>query len=120
LLIIPVAVIHRLSASFDFRYLVGYWVAISAITYFLYIRDKRKAERDEWRTPELNLHISELLGGWAAAFVAQRVIRHKISKTKYQWNFWAIVLVHQYVGLDFLVNWNLTRSVMRWIEGLAR
>ena len=112
LLVAPAAALYRLSFSIDGRILVGYWAAISALTYILYLRDKRKAERDEWRTPELDLHIGELLGGWAAAFLAQRVIRHKISKTSYQWKFWSIVSAHQFVAMDYLLDWRLTQAAI--------
>ena len=112
LLVAPAAAIYRLSDSIDGRTLLGYWATISALTYILYLRDKRKAERDEWRTPELTLHIGEILGGWAAAFLAQRLIRHKISKASYQWKFWLIVFAHQFVAVDYLLDWRLTQAAI--------
>ncbi|MGV3532679.1 MAG: DUF1294 domain-containing protein [Chthoniobacteraceae bacterium] len=118
LLVAPAAALYRLSYSIDGRILFGYWAAISALTYILYVRDKRKAERDEWRTPELDLPIGELLGGWAAAFFAQRVIRHKISKTTYQWTFWSIVFLHQFVAIDYLLGWSLSRSAVGMLRSL--
>jgi len=35
---------------------------LSAITYWMYARDKRRAEEGEWRVPEAWLHLLELFG----------------------------------------------------------
>ena len=59
------------------------------------------------------LHLAELLGGWPAAFVAQRALRHKISKTSYQATFWLIVALHQGVALDFLWDWQISHTLIR-------
>ncbi|HSH15989.1 MAG TPA: DUF1294 domain-containing protein [Verrucomicrobiae bacterium] len=52
------------------------------------------------RVSEANLHLLELLGGWPAALLAQRRLRHKCSKGSYQFMFWLIVLGHQFVAGD--------------------
>ena len=41
-------------------------------------------------------------GGWAAAYLAQRLFRHKTAKGSYQLVFWMIVLAHQAVAADYL------------------
>ncbi|MEA3189075.1 MAG: hypothetical protein QOD99_2905, partial [Chthoniobacter sp.] len=84
LLLFPALAGWRLARSFDLRFIFGYLVSISALTFGLYWHDKRRAQADGWRTPESTLHLVELLGGWPAAFLAQRTFRHKISKTRYQ------------------------------------
>jgi uncharacterized membrane protein YsdA (DUF1294 family) len=117
LLIAPGAALYRISAAVDARILIGYLAAISALAWYLYVRDKRNAQRDEWRIPELNLHFVEFLGGWAAAFVVQRVIRHKISKSSYQWRFWFIILLHQYVAADYALDWRLSQGVLGLLGG---
>ena len=43
-------------------------------------------------TPEAMLHLLELLGGWPAAWLAQRVLRHKSRKERYQLAFLAAAL----------------------------
>jgi uncharacterized membrane protein YsdA (DUF1294 family) len=35
-----------------------------------------------------------LLGGWAGAWIAQRIFRHKWKKTRYMIVLWAIVATH--------------------------
>ena len=56
------------------------------------------------------LHLTELAGGWAAAFLAQRLYRHKSIKTSYQLSYWVIVLAHQFVAADALLGWKLSRG----------
>jgi len=102
LLICPTLAGVKLARVIDYRALLGFFVLISLTTFLLYWRDKRAAEARRWRTPEATLHLLELLGGWPAAFVAQRLFRHKTSKLSYQITFWAIVAAHQAVAIELL------------------
>lgn len=68
--------------------------ALSLITFALYYFDKRAAIRGGRRTPENTLHILSALGGWPGAFLAQRIFRHKSSKTGFQVMFWITVAVN--------------------------
>jgi uncharacterized membrane protein YsdA (DUF1294 family) len=86
------------------------------IALLLYRHDKKCAIEGSWRTPESTLHFVELLGGWPGAYVAQRVFRHKNSKTSYQCVFWLIVLAHQFVAYDFLDDWGRLKWVLRVLE----
>ena len=112
LLVLPALASVRLAQLLDARLMVAYFGAVSAVTLFLYWRDKRSAEDGTWRTPELTLHLTELFGGWPAAFIAQRVFRHKISKRSYQVAYWAIVAAHQAAAFDFLYDWHYTRATL--------
>lgn len=118
LLILPGMALIRLCPPLDFRWVLGYWLVISVLTYALYFRDKRRAETAKWRIPESTLHLAELIGGWPAAFFAQREFRHKISKQSYQTTFWMIVILYQAVACDFLLRWAITRNIwtlmQRW------
>lgn len=116
LLVLPGMAVYRLCPPLDIRWVLGYWLSVSIITYALYFRDKRKAEASEWRIPESTLHFSELIGGWPAAFFAQRKFRHKISKQGYLTAFWMIVLLYQAVAGDFLLRWAITRNVWLLIQ----
>lgn len=110
---LPCAALIRLTSSVDPLPLVGYVIFISLVTYLLYWRDKRKAQAGEWRIPESTLHLAELAGGWPSAYLAQRVLRHKISKLSYQIGFWLIVMFHQYLACDLLLEWRLIRGGLR-------
>ena len=116
LLVLPVCAITRLGTWIDWWLLVVVPLAISVFTFFIYRSDKQRAEAGEWRIPEFTLHFAELAGGWPGAFLAQRAVRHKISKVSYQIVFWAIVLIHQFVALDSLIGWRLTHSALRFIK----
>jgi uncharacterized membrane protein YsdA (DUF1294 family)/cold shock CspA family protein len=75
---------------------------MSLVTYALYADDKSRAQRKNWRIPEQNLHLCELLGGWIGGFIAQRTLRHKSQKKSYQVEFWAIVIIHYMAWLFWL------------------
>ena len=102
LLVLPAAAASKVASHFDVRLLLGYVCGISTVTWFLYFSDKKRAERGDWRVSEGALHLAEVLGGWPAAFIAQRMFRHKIRKCSYQIAFWAIVLVHQLTAFEYL------------------
>ena len=68
-------------------YAYWYTAAINLWTFAAYFRDKRSAERLGQRTPELTLHMLELLGGWPAAWLAQVLLRHKSRKPSFRWTF---------------------------------
>ncbi len=75
---------------------------VSLLTFALYSQDKNSAKRGAWRTPEQTLHLCEIAGGWLGGFIAQQILRHKNSKISYQIAFWAIVLLHMALWIDWL------------------
>lgn len=80
-------------------------IFINITTFFAYWVDKRAAQKGSWRVPEKNLHTLEFLGGWAGAFIAQKVFRHKNKKIQYQRMFKAMIIMEfaaVYVILKFL------------------
>jgi uncharacterized membrane protein YsdA (DUF1294 family) len=91
--------------------LAAYVCVLSWITYAAYQSDKRKARANAWRTPEAYLHLLELAGGWPGAWVAQRRLRHKCSKQSYQFMFWMIICIHQFVAFDSLQHWNYSQML---------
>ena len=85
---------------------------LSTYTYYAYADDKRRARLHGWRLSEQYLHILELIGGWPGAYIAQRRLRHKVSKPMYQLIFWAIVILHQLVAYDCLLDWRWTKQML--------
>ncbi len=73
---------------------LGALAAINLLTFVLYFIDKRAAQRGHWRTPESQLHMLELLGGWPAAGLAQQLLRHKRAKPAYRKVFVAMIFLH--------------------------
>ncbi len=118
LLVMPVLALKEL--RYDPRIAFGYLVLISAVAFGYNAYDKRRSRSKEWRVSEAALHFLELIGGWPGAFLAQRHLRHKCSKTSYQVIFWGIVVLHQFVALDFLNDWKAIREIASHVESLAR
>lgn len=117
LLIFPALAILRIGRILDLRYIAAYAFLLSIMTGFLYRHDKSQAQSGGWRTPESSLHIAELLGGWPGAFLAQRVVRHKIFKTSYQIVFWMIITLHEFIAFDFVQQWHYSREFLRLLHG---
>ena len=118
LLLLPVFAVWQ--RGLDFRWVGGCSLILSALTYWEYARDKRRAQEGEWRLSEARLHLLELLGGWPGAWLAQRRLRHKCSKGSYQIVFWLIVLAWQFAAFDSLRNWQYSRSALHWFERTSK
>ena len=114
LLVLPVIAGQRFGVHFP--WVGAYGAVLSALTYWAYAVDKRRAEERLWRLPEARLHLLELLGGWPGAFLAQRRLRHKCSKGSYQVVFWLIVLAYQFAAFDSLQDWQLSRAALDRVD----
>lgn len=77
----------------EVSWLVLYYVS-SIITYGCYARDKKAAERGDWRTSESKLQLMSLIGGWPGALIAQMRLRHKTRKPSFLVQYWFNVIVN--------------------------
>jgi uncharacterized membrane protein YsdA (DUF1294 family) len=77
-------------------------MGLSLLTFLVYWRDKRAAQKGRWRTAEDTLHLLSLLGGWPGACLAQRVLRHKSHKASFRATYWATVAAHCTLVLGWL------------------
>lgn len=66
---------------------------INLYTFLAYGKDKRAAQKGEWRIPEVQLHTLELLGGTVGAIAGQKFFHHKNKKKSYLATFWAATLL---------------------------
>ena len=82
--------------------IIGWYLALSAVSASLYAIDKRRAihnrsrERKR-RIPERRLHLVDLLGGWPGGLAARQLFRHKRDKRvkgRFVWTSRAIVGFH--------------------------
>lgn len=73
--------------------LLGVYLGMSALSYLMYWRDKSAAQngRSRRRTPENDLHLTDFLGGWPGALIAQQQLHHKTVKQPFQFFFWLTV-----------------------------
>ena len=83
--------------------ILGLYVVASAVTFFVYARDKSAAQSNLRRTSEGTLHALSLIGGWPGAFIAQELLRHKSQKQSFRIVFWITVALN-YLGLVWLLS----------------
>jgi uncharacterized membrane protein YsdA (DUF1294 family) len=75
-------------------FVLGGYLAMSAVAFVTYAFDKAAAQGRRRRIRESTLHLLALLGGWPGALLGQRVCRHKSRKRPFQAMFWTTVVVN--------------------------
>ena len=75
-------------------WVLPWYLALSAVTFFAYGWDKVSAEGGHWRTQESTLNGMALLGGWPGAWIAQHAWRHKSRKESFLAAFWVAVVMN--------------------------
>jgi uncharacterized membrane protein YsdA (DUF1294 family) len=120
LLVAPGLAIQRFALTHNLRIILGIAAFVLGLTYLMYWEDKRRARVAGWRVPENTMHFMELIGGWPAAYLAQRVLRHKRSKFSYRLTFWLIVALHQFVAVDYLRGWPLLKEARQGLEQVMK
>ena len=65
------------------NYLIIYLLVVNCIAFLAYGLDKRKAEKDRWRIPELTLIVLAVLGGSVGALAGMLAFHHKTKKAKF-------------------------------------
>lgn len=106
LLAIPVFLLVYLVVAWLWKppvWVAGLYLALSVATFLAYAADKSAATRGAWRTPEANLHLMALAGGWPGALLAQQFLRHKSAKQAFRQAFWGTVALNL-VGLVVLAS----------------
>ncbi len=94
--------IYALSIALCVSFYLGYlppivsliFIIASLLTFFIYAKDKRAAQNNEWRVSESTLHIYSLFFGWPGAIVAQQKLRHKSKKQSFRLTFMFTVLIN--------------------------
>lgn len=111
MLFLPALALNRLCDAYDWRLVLGIALVVSVLSFWVCRADKKSAQAGAWRTSEAALHMLELLGGWPGSYLAQRLYRHKISKSGYQFVFWVIVIFYQLLAFDYLQSWLWARAL---------
>lgn len=74
--------------------ILGFYLAISLLTFGLYAKDKFAAQAGKWRISESTLHLFSLIGGWPGAAIAQSQLRHKSKKPSFRVTYWFTVIIN--------------------------
>ncbi|MFC0250709.1 DUF1294 domain-containing protein [Massilia consociata] len=83
------------TVAWDLPLLAGLaYLAVSLGCFLAYAIDKSAARAGNWRTPETTLLLLGLVGGWPGGLLAQQWLRHKTSKTSFQWKFHVTVVLN--------------------------
>lgn len=75
-------------------WMAAWYLLASLVCFAVYAIDKSAAIAGRRRISEKTLISWGLLGGWPGAIVAQRLLRHKISKTRFLIVFWLSVALN--------------------------
>ena len=123
LLVLPtLGLLHLFWLKFEVpKFALGFIIAslvTSIAAYIQLLRDKKKAQNEQWRVSEASLHILELLGGWPGSFLAQKRFRHKTIKTSYQAIFWSIVALYQMLTIEYLFYGPISSFVVKSLANL--
>ncbi len=59
------------------KYYCIYLAIMSAFAFFMYVTDKRKAQKSKWRISEKKLLTMSFLGGATGGYLAMYLVRHK-------------------------------------------
>lgn len=78
-----VAITLRQRWPLDLPVVAAGLLGLNVATFFSYALDKSAAQQGRWRTPESTLHALAAAGGWPAAWLAQRALRHKSRKREF-------------------------------------
>ncbi|MCB2082419.1 MAG: DUF1294 domain-containing protein [Rickettsiales bacterium] len=85
-------------------------LSLNLITFVMVGWDKNRAMRGGWRIPERVMHAHALAGGTLAAWLGQRVFRHKTRKQSFQLQF-RIIMAMQVTAIVVLLALLLRQQV---------
>jgi len=74
--------------------IIAYLIIINFIAFIMYGLDKRKAEKQAWRTPEATLIGVAAIGGSIGAFAGMQFFRHKTKHPKFTIGVPVILAIH--------------------------
>ena len=85
------------------KYFYLYLVIINAAGFVSMLVDKKKAQKDAWRTPERVLMTIAAIGGSLGSFLGMQLFRHKTKHPKFYIGIpvllavhvWLLVVLHQ-------------------------
>jgi uncharacterized membrane protein YsdA (DUF1294 family) len=86
-------ILLRFPWSSWYHLLAAWLAAINLVAFTYYGLDKRQAQRQGPRVPEVVLHGLAFAGGTLGAYLGMMVFRHKTVKTSFRLMFWLIAVL---------------------------
>ena len=75
------------------------YAVMSAFTFVLFMVDKDRAIRHDYRIPEKVLLWASLLGGWPGGLIAMKVCHHKTRKVQFLLLMLGTMAIHMFTFL---------------------
>jgi uncharacterized membrane protein YsdA (DUF1294 family) len=85
--------------------LAALYAVTSVACFIAYALDKSAARQGRRRTPERTLLLLGLACGWPGGLAAQRMLRHKSSKTSFLIKFWLTVFLNLALLIALQAGW---------------
>lgn len=79
------------------EYIVIYLVLINIVTYFMFLIDKKKAEKHRYRISEKALLTACFLGGSLGGIISMKRYHHKTKKWKFKILPWIFLIAEGFV-----------------------
>ncbi|WMM25007.1 DUF1294 domain-containing protein [Tissierella sp. MB52-C2] len=80
-------------------FFLGYLICINILSFIIFGIDKSKAQKKQWRIPELYLLIISFLGGSIGSLMAMVLFKHKLSKKKFYIGIPLLIIVNKIMEL---------------------
>lgn len=79
-IILGVVIFAALMLLLQLNWYIDWLIAWSISLFLLYGIDKTQAKLNNWRVPELELHVLALIGGFIGGWLGVFIFRHKTKK----------------------------------------
>jgi len=92
------------------RLAIIYLVIINICTFLVFLWDKVRAQKGEWRVKESTILLMAALGGTPAAFISRAIFRHKTRKQPFGYFLIAIAVI-QVLGVAGIILYRTSSQV---------
>lgn len=99
------ALLHLTAVSFISLPVAVFYLILSCLLLTLYRFDKRTAQNDGRRLPDIILHLIAFIGGWPGGLIAQLRYRHHNASIRFIRIFWTTAVLNVIFTYLFLVHW---------------
>lgn len=76
------------------KLIVSLYMIASITSFMMYYADKQSAIKREYRIPENNLLLADVLGGWFGGSFAHKLLNHKSTKLEYRLLYYGTILIN--------------------------